>query len=124
MTTCSHCGRILHKDPTVILGMNLGPECKDKFAGLAAHLETHDILIGARYPMVPNAKFDGFTIHPDLISLKSRAALAGVRLEIKSYFGAMTPFDEVAGVKSADPTRLVSSAETRAEFAQSLERAS
>lgn len=121
---CAHCGRKLTKPGQIILGSEYGPECAHRFAGLATYLEQHDIIIGTSYPMVPNAQYDGFTINPDLITLKSRAALAGVRLEIKSYFGAMTPHDEVVGVKSADPARFATAAEIRSEFQASLERAS
>jgi hypothetical protein len=121
---CAHCGRPLKNGGQIVLGLELGSECVNKFAGLAAYLEQHEITIGSSYPMVPNAQYDGFTINPDLLTLKSRAALAGVRLEIKSHFGAMTPHDEVVGVKSADPARFATATEIRTTFETSLERAS
>lgn len=123
MTTCSHCGKILHKTPTVILGMTLGPECAQKFSGLAAYLETHGIELPQTFPMIPNTKRDAFTAAPELLELRGRAARLGVKLRTEQRWGA-NPTDTVTGIESADPSRFVSSAEIRSEFQASLERAS
>jgi hypothetical protein len=120
---CGHCGRQLKNGGQIVLGLELGSECVNKFAGLAAYLEQHDITIGQTYPTVPDEKFEFFKFNPDLIELKFRAALAGVRLEVQRTNGGH-PFDTVIGIKSADPARFASAAETRTTFETSLERAS
>ena len=120
MTTCAHCGRILHKPPTVILGMTLGPECAHQFAGLEGFLASNGIEFPLEFPMVPNAKFDAFTAAPELIELRGRAARLGVKLRTEQRWGAK-PTDTVTGVRSADPTRFTTSVELRGAFAASLE---
>ena len=123
MTTCAHCGRILTKSPTLILGMTLGPECSHRFAGLESFLASNGIELPLEFAMIPNARFDGFTAAPELLELRGRAARLGVKLRTEQRWGA-NPTDVVTGVQNADPARFATAAEIRTTFQVSLERAS
>ena len=118
MTACACCGRILTKPPTMVLGMALGPECANRFAGLEGYLASHGITFPTEFPMVPNATFDGFRAAPELLEIERLASSLGVKLATTDTWGK-TPITHVTGVRRADPARINApiALETRLEIA-------
>jgi hypothetical protein len=110
---CFNCGRKI-TNPTVILGMELGPECAHKFAGLEGYLASNGITFPLEFPMVPDQKFEFFTPAPAYLALREKAAGLGIKLATREDWGKH-PVTVVTGVKRADPDRIASFAETRAK---------
>jgi hypothetical protein len=116
---CTHCGRALLKAHTV-LGMTLGSECVEKYAGLEGMLTAAGITFPKEFPMIAKG-VDSFGSNPEFYELVSRAAQFGVKLQIKADFSTTPPTDKILGVRRADPSRILSYTDTLAAFATQLQ---
>jgi hypothetical protein len=117
---CAHCGREV-KNPHHILGLVLGSECVERYAGLEGMLQAAGITFPQEFPMVATGT-DSFGSSLEFKALVFKAAAMGVRLKIETTWGVQ-PVDTVVGIRSADPSRIPSYSEVRSSFATQLQAA-